>query len=147
MARRIIAAVTLIGLGLALFGSQVSTDPGRMAFGLALLLLWGGTGLAVLAGRSWGRLVGLVLSVVGVVVAIWETGQAGPGGSLFLVDVFFVARDPHFAWINVAAASFAFATLSAIAGALLLMPFAPRPDGATGPPRSDPPTMQDRASG
>ena len=128
MARRIIGAVILTGLGLALFGSQVSADPARMVFGLGLLVLWGGTGLAVLAGRSRGRLVGLALSVVGVVVAIWETGQAGPGGSLFLVDVFFVARDPHFAWINVAAASFAFAALSAIAGALLVRPFAPRPN-------------------
>jgi hypothetical protein len=128
MARRIIVGIILVGLGLALFGSQVSADSGRMAFGRALLLLWGSTGLAVLAGRSLGRLVGLALSVVGVVVAIWEAGQAGPGGSLFLVDVFFVARDPHFAWINVAAASFAFATLSAIAGALLVLPFARRPD-------------------
>jgi len=130
MARRMIGAVILIGLGLALFGSQVSADPGRMVFGLGLLLLWGGTGLAVLAGRPLGRLVGLALSGVGVVVAIWEAGQANTGadGARVLVDVFFVARDPHFAWINVAAASFAFAALSAIAGALLVLPFAPRPD-------------------
>lgn len=65
MVRRIIAGVILIGLGLALFGSQVSTDPGRMPFGLVLLLLWGGTGLAILAGRSWGRPVGLALSAIG----------------------------------------------------------------------------------
>jgi hypothetical protein len=113
MVRRIIVGVILIGLGLALFGSQVSAHSGRMVVGTALLLVWGGTGLAVLAGRSWGRLVGLALSGVGVVVAIWEAGQANTGadGARFLVDIFFVARDPHFAWINVAAASFAFATL------------------------------------
>jgi hypothetical protein len=144
MARRIIVGIILIGLGLALFGSQVSADSGRMVFGLALLLLWGSTGLAVLAGRSFGRLVGLALSVVGVVVAIWETGQAGPGGSLLLIDVFFVARDPHFAWINVAAASFAFATVSAIAGALLVLPFARWPDGAGSLHGSDLPAIPSR---
>ena len=126
MVRRILAGVILLGLGLALFGSQVSADPGRMVFGSALLLLWGATGLAVLTGLSWGRLIGLALSVVGFGVAIWEAGQANTGAddARLLVDVFFVARDPHFAWINVAAASFAFAALSAIAGALLVLPFA-----------------------
>jgi hypothetical protein len=146
MVRRIIVGVILIGLGLALFGSQVSAHSGRMVVGTALLLVWGGTGLAVLAGRSWGRLVGLALSGVGVVVAIWEAGQANTGadGARFLVDIFFVARDPHFAWINVAAASFAFATLSAIAGALLVLPFARRPDDAKSPPSSDPPAIPSR---
>jgi hypothetical protein len=122
MTRRIVAGTVLILLGLVLFGSQASADPGRLAFGAVLMLVWGGTGLAVVAGWSWGRPVGLILSAVGAVVAIWELGQAGPGGSLFLVDVFFVARDPHFAWINVAAASAGFAALSLVAGALLLRP-------------------------
>jgi len=132
MVRRITAGVILIALGLALLGSQVSADSGRMVFGLGLLLLWGGTGSAVLAGRTWGRVVGLALSVVGVVVGIWEAGLANTGadGARFLVDVFFVARDPHFAWINVAAASFAFAALSCIAGALLVLPIAPAPRGS-----------------
>ena len=132
MVRRILAGVILLGLGLALFGSQVSADPGRIVFGSALLLLWGATGLAVLTGLSWGRLIGLALSVVGFGVAIWEAGQANTGAddARLLVDVFFVARDPHFAWINVAAASFAFAALSAIAGALLVLPFAHAPKAA-----------------
>jgi hypothetical protein len=146
MARRIIVGVILIGLGLALFGSQVSADSGRMVVGTVLLLVWGGTGLAVLAGRWWGRLVGLALSGVGVVVAIWEAGQANTGadGARFLVDIFFVARDPHFAWINVAAASFAFATLSAIAGALLVLPFARRPDEVKSLHGSDLPAIPSR---
>ncbi len=122
MSRRSVAGIILIGLGFVLLGSQMSADPGRLIFGLALLVLWGGTGAAVVAGRSWSRLVGLALAGVGVAVAGCELGQAGPGGSLFLVDVFFVARDPHFAWINVAAAALAFALLSALAGALLLRP-------------------------
>ena len=122
MVRRVLAGDLLIVLGLLLFASQLGSDAGRLVFGLALLAGWGGAGLGVITGRPWGRFVGLALAGVGLVGALFQFSQSGPGGQRALLEVFFLAGGPSFAWINVAIASAGFAMLSALAGALLILP-------------------------
>lgn len=122
MARRLVAGIILIGLGLALFGSQMPPTPERLPFGLALLAAWAGSGLAVIAGWSWGRWVGLVLSAVGLVLGMVTTSMANAGDARLAADVFFLADGPYFSWEEVWAGTLVFAVLSAIAGALLLFP-------------------------
>lgn len=129
-----IPGIILVGLGLALFGSQASPTSERLLFGLATLVAWGGTGLALVAGRRSARVPGLVVSGVGLAVACWlivriDAWANGPPGSAdrVLVDLFFLADGPFFSWIEVGTASMAFATMSAVAGGFLL---------AAGPPLS-----------
>ena len=120
--RRILAGSILVLLGVVLGCSQVSFDPLRLAFGAVLLLAWAGTGIGAGAGHEWGRRLGLVLAAAGCLVAAWGSTQAGPGGDLLLVHLFFTVRSPDFAWINVAIGLVAFAQASAIAGTLLIRP-------------------------
>jgi hypothetical protein len=104
--------------------SQVSSDPARLAFSLALAGVWAGAGLGVAAGLPLARWVGLGLAVAGTAVSLWGTTQAGPGGDLLLVRAFFTIRGESFAWINVCAGLQLFACASVAAGALLVLPIA-----------------------
>jgi hypothetical protein len=126
--RRRTPGVILIALGFALLGSQLPPSPERLLFGVAMLLAWGGTGLALVAGKPWARLPGLVLSAVGVAVAGWVywrvdqwANELGRSDDRALVDAFFLADGPYFSWIEVAGACLAFVVLSALAGGLLLL--------------------------
>jgi hypothetical protein len=121
MLRQVVAGSILIFLGIVLAGSQISADPLRLAFGAALLT-WAAVGIGVIAGRGPARPLGLLLAVVGCLVALWGSSQARPGGNLILVKLFFTVRDPYFAWINVGFAATLFAVLSGIAALLLLRP-------------------------
>ena len=120
MTRRIVAGVLLIGLGAALFGSQLPLSGTRAVLGVSCLLLWGGAGVAVLARRSSGRWIGLVLSVVGVAVAAWATAQANVGDAKVIADLFFTADGPNFSWMDVALGAVAFAILSAVTAVALI---------------------------
>ena len=120
--RRALSGALLIALGLVLGCSQVSTDPARLALGLALVAAWAGVGLGVSAGRARARWAGLALALIGTMVALWGTTQAGPGGDLLLVHAFFTVRGDSFAWIDVGAGLWAFAWASVAAGALLILP-------------------------
>jgi hypothetical protein len=125
--RRRIPGLILAGLGVALFGSQLPPTPERLVLGVALLIIWGGTGLALIAGRTWARGPGLVVAGVGFAVAGWVErrsdawpNEASRSADRVLVDVFFLADGPHFSWLEVGLASMAFAVASAVAAAFLL---------------------------
>lgn len=120
MARRIVAGLILIGLGAALFGSQLPLSGTRAVLGLSSLLLWAGAGVAILAGRSSGRWIGLVLSAVGFAVSAWATAQANVGDANVIADVFFTADGPNFSWVEVALGAVAFAILSGVTAAMLI---------------------------
>lgn len=124
-----IPGLVLLGLSLVLIESQLPPTPGRLVLGLAMVVAWGGTGLALMMGKAWGRLPGLVLSVAGVAVASWVgwrvdqwANARGPSGDRILVDILFLADGPSYSWIEVGLATLAFAFLSALAGAFLLLP-------------------------
>jgi hypothetical protein len=128
--RRRVPGLLLLGLGLMLLGSQLPPSPGRLLLGLAMLIVWGATGLALIAGKAWARLPGLVLAGAGVAVACWLSwrvdqwaNELGRSDDRVLVDLFFLADGPYYSWAEVGVASFLFALLSAIAGAFLLLPF------------------------
>jgi len=128
--RRRVPGLLLLGLAFALFGSQLPPGSGRLLLGLAMLIVWGGTGVALIAGKAWGRLPGLVLSGVGVAVACWVSwridqwaNELGRSDDRILVNLFFLADGPYYSWMEVGIASFAFAFLSAVAAAFLLLPF------------------------
>jgi hypothetical protein len=120
--RRVLAGGLLIILGLVLLASQRGGAGERVVFGIACLLIWGLAGAGVIAARPWGRVAGLLLAGVGLMGAAFQFSQSGPGGQRVLLDAFFLAAGSSFAWANVAIASAAFAVLSALAGALLLLP-------------------------
>ena len=137
--RRRIPGVILLALGLALLRSQLPLTPARLLFGTALLLAWGGTGLALIANRPGARLPGLLLAGAGLLVAGWVdwridlwANEPGRSGDRVLVDVFFLADGPVFSWEEVALACSACMALSALAAGLLLLPSRP-PDGAAPP--------------
>lgn len=124
-----IPGAILFGLGLALLGSQLPPGTERLLLGLAMLIAWGGTGLALLAGRVWARVPGLVVSWAGFAVACWVSwrgdqwaNELARSDDRILVDIFFLADGPYYSWIEVGLGSLAFAVLSAIAGTLLLVP-------------------------
>ncbi len=118
--RRIAAGSILIVLGVALFAWQSPPTPERSAFGLVLLAAWGGSGVGVFWGRPWGRILGLAVSCLGLVVALWVASE---GTDSPYARVFF-PRDAA-RWYVVLPMSYAFAVLSGVAGALLLLPFRP----------------------
>lgn len=121
MAGRIVGGLILIGLGLGLFGSQMPGPDERLAFGAAMLVIWGGTGLLVLAGLRLGRVAGLVLSVIGIVLGAVVVGQANSGEATLAADLFFIADGPTFSWVEVLFGAIAFVVLSVVAlGALVL---------------------------
>lgn len=126
MIRRILAGGLLIILGSLLLWSQRGGDAARVVIGLACVLTYAVAGLGVIAGRPWGRVAGLLLAAAGLLGGAFQLSQSGPDGQRVLLEVFFLAGGPSFAWINVGIASAAFAVLSALAGALLLLPISPR---------------------
>lgn len=145
MWRRRIPGVVLVGLGLALLGSQLPPTPERLLFGLAMFVAWGGTGLALTAGWTWARIPGLVVSGIGLAVAVWVTvrgddwaNEPARSADRILVDAFFLADGPHYSWLEVGLASMAFAILSAVAGGFLLATFRPQPPALDTGARVDP---------
>lgn len=119
MARRIVGGLILIGLGLGLFGSQMPGPAERLAFGAAMLVIWGGTGSLVLAGLRVGRVAGLVLSAIGIILGAMVVVQANSGEATLAADLFFIADGPTFSWIEVLFGAVAFVVLSVVAlGAL-----------------------------
>lgn len=121
MAGRIVGGLILIGLGLGLFGSQMPGPDERLALGAAMLVIWGGTGLLVLAGLRLGRVAGLVLSLIGIVLGAVVVGQANSGEATLAADLFFIADGPTFSWVEVLFGAIAFVVLSVVAlGALVL---------------------------
>ncbi len=124
MARRTVAGLILIGLGLGLFGSQLPPSEGRLLIGGIALVAWVGPGLAILSGHPIGRWLGLAVATVGLVVAAWAVAQANVGDARLIAETFFLADGPKFSWAEVAIAAVAFAVLSGLAGALLILPLA-----------------------
>ncbi len=128
MARRIVAGAVLIGLGLALLGSQLPITGERTLMAAALVAIWAGSGLTVLAGLGVGRWLGLIVAGVGLVAAVFVAVQANGGDAKLAADLFFVADGPNFSWFEVFFGAAAFGILSALAGLLLLLPFRRAPD-------------------
>ena len=118
MKRRPVAGLVLIALGIGLFASQRN-----VAYGLAMLVVWGAPGLAVLVGRPWGRLAGLAVSGIGLVFTVFVASQANIGQGRDLAELFFADAAGHFQWYNVFFESVAFALGFALSAALLITPF------------------------
>jgi hypothetical protein len=145
-ARRI-AGVILVGLGLALLGSQLPPTSGRLLFGSVMLVAWGSVGLALIAGRTCARVPGLVLAGIGFAVAAWVdvrvdawaneawvNGLDWSAGDRVLVDAFFTADGPSLSWLEITYGSMAFAALSAAAGGLLALDLLQRGRHRSSPP-------------
>lgn len=128
MARRIGAGAVLVGLGLALLGSQIPLTGERTLLAGSLLAIWAGSGLTVLAGLGVGRWLGLLVAGIGLVASIVVAGQANVGDARLAADLFFLADGPDFSWAEVMFGAIAFAGLSALAGVLLLRPIRHVPD-------------------
>lgn len=122
MARRIVAGAVLIGLGLALLGSQLPLTGERAPIAIGLLAIWAGSGLAVLAGLGVGRWLGLIVAGTGLVASVIVMGQANAGDARLIADLFFLADGPNFSWPEILFGALAFAFMSAVAGLLLLRP-------------------------
>lgn len=121
MAQRIVAGIVLIGLGAGLFGSQLGGPTERLALGVALLALWGGIGLAVLAGVRPARMVGALLAIVGVILGSGVAVQANDGQATLAADLFFTVDGPTFSWIEVFFGAAAFVVLSIVVLVALLL--------------------------
>jgi hypothetical protein len=121
MAQRIVAGIVLIGLGAGLFGSQLGGPTERLALGVALLALWGGIGLAVLAGVRPARMVGALLAIVGVILGSGVAVQANDGQATLAADLFFTVDGPTFSWIEVFFGAAAFVVLSMVVLVALLL--------------------------
>lgn len=121
MAQRIVAGIVLIGLGVGLFGSQLGGATDRLALGVAMLALWGGIGLAVLAGLRPARLVGSLLAIVGILLGAGVAMQANNGQATLAADLFFTVDGPTFSWIEVFFGAAAFVLLSIVALVALVL--------------------------
>jgi len=126
-ARRVLAGGILIVVGLW-FAGQPSTSSLRAVLGLVILMVWGGAGVAVVAGRPWGRFVGL--TVVGLTLIVAASLALQHVDSPFAGLVF--AYPDSARWYVVGPSGYVLATLSILAGLLVLLPFRP---GPTGPDR------------
>jgi hypothetical protein len=143
-----IPGLILIGLGIALFGSQLPPTPMRLLLGSMVLIAWGGVGLALVAGRAWAIVPGLLLASLGFVVAAWVDVRVDPwaneamlngierSADRVLVDVFFLADGPSYSWLEVTYGAIAFAVLSAVAGGFLVLDMLEHRRQAPSPPRS-----------
>jgi hypothetical protein len=119
--RRIVAGVVLFGVGMLLFAASVSAEsPAGEVLGLVILVGWGVAGVAVFAGSRWGRILGLGVSAIGLLVG-WSLATAGIESPL--TEVMFSPPDAG-RWYVVMPAGYVFAALSGVAGLLLLLPFA-----------------------
>lgn len=120
MARRIVASIALVGLGLGLFGSQVGGPTERLVFGAVMLAIWGATGLAVLAGLGWARIVGSLLAVVGIAAGAAVVVMANEGQATLAADLFFTVDGPAFSWVEVLFGAVAFVFVSVVALVVLV---------------------------
>lgn len=120
MAQRIVAGLALVGLGLGLFGSQAGGETERLVFGAAMLAIWGATGLAVLAGLGWARIVGSLLAVVGIAAGAAVVVMASGGQATLAADIFFTVDGPEFSWSEVLFGAVAFVLLSLVALGVLV---------------------------
>ena len=114
MAHRFVAAVVFIGLGAGLLGSQLGGPTERLAIGVALFALWGGTGLAVLVGVRLARIAGSVLLLIGIVLGSVVAMQANDGQATLAAEAFFTVDDPTFSWIEVFFGAAAFVVLAVV---------------------------------
>lgn len=119
--RRIIAGSVLVLLGFWLLTSQASVAPERGMLGLVALALWGGAGIAVIAGKPWGRLLGLALACLTLVCAL---SLATVGIDNPLAGHFFSPADA-LRWYVVMPTGWVIAILAGLTGLLLLVPFDP----------------------
>lgn len=126
MVGRVVAGIVLVGLGLGLLGSQLPGPTERLLLGAALLAAWGVTGLGVLAGLGPARVVGSVLTIVGIVLGGVVASMANSGQATLAADLFFTNDGPEFSWIEVFLGAAAFAVLSAVALLALVMSWRPR---------------------
>jgi hypothetical protein len=113
-----VGGMLLIGLGIWL-GLQAS---GRVP-PLAAAGLVAAAGLAVLVARAWGRLLGLVVSSLGLAFMVFAASQANVGQGRNVAEVFFADSSGHFSWADVFIRSALFAIGFALTGALLVAPF------------------------
>ncbi len=137
---RILAGGILTIMGIVLFAMALGGVGLASLAGLLLAVSWAAAGIAVLAGKPWGRVLGLVVSLVGLAVGV---SLATGGTESPLARGFFSAADAA-RWYVVMPTGYACAILSAIAGLLLIPPFGPWVRGDDQSISADP--MQDDAS-
>jgi hypothetical protein len=118
--RRILAGIVLLATGWLLLTTLASSgSTGGLVLGLVVVAAWGVSGIAVIAGKPWGRLLGLGVATAGLLVG-WSLAAAGIGSPL--AGVMFSPADAA-RWYVVVPAGYVFAAISVIAGLLLLLPF------------------------
>jgi hypothetical protein len=118
--RRIVAAIVLFVVGTLLFAASTSSETGAgIVLGLVIFAGWGVAAVAVVAGNPWGRILGLGVSAIGLLVGM---SLATAGIESPLTEVMFSPPDAG-RWYVVMPAGYLFAALSGVAGLLLLLPF------------------------
>lgn len=124
VARRVSAGVVLLlmAAGLWTTGTHGPT-PDRQLVALALVVLWGGGGLALIAGLRGARIVGLALAIVGGAVGLVFAIQ-GVDGPDALLGLFFSPADTA-RWYVVMPTGWGMVVLSGLAALLLALPFRP----------------------
>ncbi len=126
-ARRIVAGLILLGLGL-LLAVMRGQGPGMVQAPIALLAAaaWIGCAIALLFGVGRARVAGLGASVVGLALGLLVALQ-GVDSPDILLGTLFSAQDAT-RWYVVMPAGWLFAVASAVAGALLVVPFSDAPE-------------------
>jgi hypothetical protein len=118
-ARRAIAGGILIVLGFWLFSAMTRSASGSGIVGFVLLAAWTGAGFGVIAGHPTGRLAGLALAAVGIIVGL----SLALGGVDSPVAPWFFSTADAIRWYVVQPVGAILAVVSALAGFLLIEPF------------------------
>ena len=117
--RRNVAGAILMIIGLWLAVSASSNGGAGLALGVIFLGVWGGSGLAIVAGKPSGRLLGLVISLVGfgLGASLATSGVDSP-----FAGVVFSWPDSA-RWYVVMPTGYVLGIVSAIEEVLLVLPF------------------------
>ena len=117
--RRYVSGAIMMFVGLWLALSASSNGGTGLILGVVFLVVWGGSGLGILAGKRWGRPLGLITSLVGLALGV---SLATAGVNSPLAGVVFSWPDSA-RWYVVMPIGYALGFVSVLEAVLLVIPF------------------------